>query len=182
MRFAVYAIAAAILPMLSFSTLEAPAQNDAPTCNRQVITRHGNEITIGLEQLGDVFNQNLKAAHSSFSEPHLSAGCGDKPKVSGKNNGKPVEIGGPLQVVSGGALKLHANEIMRNGTPEKGPMDLTGKDLADYAHFKKPQSLSARGNDIYIHPDPLPNVSGQVTDVSLNDSSVTISVASQPCR
>lgn len=181
MRFAVYAIATAILLMLSFSTLKVRAQN-VPACNRQVINRDGNEITIGLEQLSNVFNKELRAAHSSFSELHVSAQGGDKLEVSGKNNGKPVEISGPLQVVSGGALKLHADEVMQNGTPEKGLMDLTGKDLADYAHFNNTQSLSARGNDIYIHPDPLLNVSGQVTGVSLSDSSVTISFASQPCR
>lgn len=61
-------------------------------------------------------------------------------------------------------------------------MNLTGKDLADYAHFTDTQSLSARGNDIYIHPDPLLNLSGQVMGVWLNHSSVTLRFASQPCR
>ncbi|MGH9591341.1 MAG: hypothetical protein ACRD25_13160 [Terracidiphilus sp.] len=91
-------------------------------------------------------------------------------------------ISGPLQAVGGGELELHADEILQNGTPEKGLMDLTGKNLADYAHFKNAQSLNTRDNDIYIHPDPLPNLSGQVTGVSLNDSSVTLRFSSQPCR
>lgn len=181
MRFVACTVFVAILLMLSISTRDAAAEN-VPTCNRQAITRHGNEITIGLEQLGKVFNQDLKEAHSSFSELQLTADGGDKLKVSGKNNGTPVEISGPLQVVSGGALKLHADEIVQNGTPEKVLMNLTGKDLADYAHFQNTDSLSARGNDIYIHPDPLLNLSGQVVGVWLNDSSVTLRFASEPCR
>lgn len=181
MRFAVYAASLAIPLILWISPREAAAQN-LPACNRQVMTRHGNEITIGLEQLSNIFNQDLKAAHCNFSEMRLTAAGGNKLKISGKNNGKPVEISGPLQVVSSGALKLHADKIMQNGNAEMGLMDLTGKDLADYAHFKNTQSLSASGNDIYIHPDPLLNVAGQVTGVSLNDSSVTLRFASQPCH
>lgn len=181
MRVQVFAISLAIFLMPSIWMREAAAQN-MPACNRQTMTRNGNEITIGLQQLSNIFNQDLKAAHSSFSELHLSAKGGDKLTVSGKNNGKPVEISGPLKVVSGGALKLHADEILQNRTPEKGLMDLTGKDLADYAHFKNTQSLSASGNDIYIHPDPLLNLSADVTGVSLNNSSVTLTFASQPCR
>lgn len=84
------------------------------------ITRHGNGITIGLEQLSNIFIQDLNAAHSSFSELQLSTPGGDTLKVSGKNNGKAVEISGPMQVVNGGALKLHADQIVQNGTPEKG--------------------------------------------------------------
>jgi len=147
-----------------------------------LITRNGNEITIGLEQLGNLFNKNLEAAHSNFSELRLTDPGGGKLKVSGMNNGKPVEIDGPLQVVSGGELKLHADQITQNGMPEKVLMDLTGKTLADYAHFKDTDILSARGNDLYIHPDPLLNLSADVIGVSLNNSSVALTFASQPCR
>ena len=84
--------------------------------------------------------------------------------------------------MSGGELKLHADEIAQNGIPEKGLMDLTGKTLADYAHFKDTDILSAKGNDLYIHPDPLLNVSGDVTNLSLDNSSVTLRFVSQPCR
>ena len=79
-------------------------------------------------------------------------------------------------------LLLHAEEIKQNGDGEKGLMALTGKSLADYAHFTNTDILSARGNSLFIHPDPLLNVSGQVTGVSLNGSSVTLRFASQPCR
>src|SRR6185312_16793034 len=86
------------------------------------------------------------------------------------------------ECVSGGELKLHADEITQNGIPEKGLMDLTGKTLADYAHFKDTDILSAKGNDLYIHPDPLLNISGDVTNLSLDNSSVILRFASQPCR
>ena len=181
MRFMAYAISLAISLMLPIVAGKAAAQN-LPSCNRQVMTRNGNEITIGLEQLGNLFDTDLKAAHSNFSELHLTDARGGKLKVSGINNGKPVQISGPLQVVSGGELKLHADEITQNGMPEKGLMDLTGKTLADYAHFKDTDVLSAKGNDLYIHPDPLLNISGDVTNLSLNNSSVTLRFASQPCR
>jgi len=180
MRFFGYAVFLAVPLMLPISTRVGAAQN-LPACNEQAMTRQGNEITIGLNQLGNIFNKDLREAHSNFTELHLAAG-GGKLKVSGKNNGKPVEISGPLQVASGGALKLHADEILQNGTPEKGLMDLTGKTLADYAHFKDTQILSARGNDLYIHPDPLLNLSADVTGVSLTNSSVILRFASQPCR
>ncbi|HEX8713898.1 MAG TPA: hypothetical protein VF730_18640 [Terracidiphilus sp.] len=144
--------------------------------------RQGNEITIGLQQLNNIFNQDLKAAHSQFSDLHLSSAGGDKLKVSGKNNGTPVEISGPLEAAGNGAVRLHAEEIKQNGDGEKGLMALTGKSLADYAHFTNTDILSARGNSLFIHPDPLLNVSGQVTGVSLNGSSVTLRFASQPCR
>lgn len=164
-----------ILPQLS-------AGQDAPACNTRVMRHQGNEITIGLQQLSGVFNRQLKAAHSGFSDLHLSAPGGNKLKVSGINNGTPVSISGPLQIADNGALKLHANKIVKNGSPEKGLMSLMGKDLADYAHFQNTDSLSAQGNNIYIHPDPLLNVSGRVRRVSLNSSSVTLRFASQPCR
>jgi hypothetical protein len=181
MRFIACAISLAISFMLPIVTGKAAAQN-LPPCNRQVITRNGNEITIGLEQLGNLFNTDLKTAHSNFSELRLTDAGSGKLKVSGMNNGKPVEISGPLQVVSGGELKLHADEITQNGIPEKGLMDLTGKTLADYAHFKDTDILSAKGNDLYIHPDPLLNISGDVTNLSLDNSSVTLRFASPPCR
>lgn len=180
MRFVVYATFL-VVPLMLPIPGEAAAQN-LPACNKQAITRNGNQITIGFEQLASIFNKNLKAAHSSFSNLRLSAEGSDKLKVSGMNNGKPVAIGDPLEVVSGNALKLHAQEILQNGTPEKGLMNLTGKTLADYAHFKDTQSLSTRDDDIYIHPDPLLNLSGRVIGVSLNHSSVILKFASQPCR
>lgn len=181
MRIVAYAISLAVSLSLPFSMRGAAAQN-LPACNRRVMARNGNEIMIGFEQLSNIFNRDLSAAHSTFSDLALSAGGSNKLTVSGKNNGTPVSISGPLQAVSGGALRLHADKIVQNGDPEKGLMSLTGKSLADFAHFKNTDILSARGDDIFIHPDPLLNLSGQVTGVSLNDSKVTLIFASQPCR
>lgn len=181
MRALVYALSLALPLMLSNPARRARAQK-LPSCNRQAMTRHGNEITIGLEQLSNIFDRNLTASHSPFSELQLTAEGGNKLKVSGKNNGTPVEISGPLQVESGGEVKLHADKIEQNGNPEKALMTLTGKSLADYAHFQKTDPLSAQGNDLYIHVDPLLNVAADVTAVSLDGSSITLTFASQPCR
>lgn len=181
MRFLVYAIALATSAVLPVSAQRAAAEQ-MPACNRQVMTRRGNEITIGLEQLSRIFNQDLKAAHSPFSDLRLTSAGGEKLTVDGKNNGTPVEISGPLEAAGNGAVRLHADEIKQNGDGEKGLMTLTGKTLADFAHFQNTDSLSSRGNDIFIHPDPLLNLSGEVTGVSLSNSSVTLRFASQPCR
>lgn len=181
MRIVVRAIALAVSLMLPVAVRRAAAEN-VPACNRQVMTRHGNEITIGLEQLGNIFNQNLKAAHSQFRDLRLTAEGGDKLQLSGKNNGTPVEISGPLQPADDGAVRLHADEIKQNGDGEKGLMTLSGKTLADFANFQNNDSLSSRGNDIFIHPDPLLHLRGRVTGVSLSNSSVTLRFASQPCR
>jgi hypothetical protein len=181
MRFVACALFLTIPLMLSMSARRARAQN-LPSCNRQVMTLHGNEITIGLEQLSKIIDQNLKGAHSQFSELNLTAEGDNKLKVSGKNNGTPVEIIGPLEVESGGALKLHADKILQNGNPEKGLMALTGKSLADYAHFSYNEVVSAQGNNLFIHPDPLLNLSADATGVSLDGSSLTLTFASQPCR
>lgn len=181
MRTALFAFLFTIPFLLPQSASGIAAQN-LPACNMQVMTRQGNEITIELQQLSDLFNDQLRAAHSGFTDLRLSAEGGDKLRVSGKNNGTPVSISGRLQAAGNGSLKLHADQIVQNGTHEKGLMDLTGKNLADYAHFKNTEALSAQGNDIFIHPDPLLKLSGEVTGVSLNGSSVTLSFASPPCR
>jgi hypothetical protein len=181
MRLLIFVMTLAISLMMPISARRATAEG-VPACDQRVITRRGNEITIGLQQLGRIFNRDLKAAHSQFSELRLTAEGSDKLKVQGKNNGTPVEISGPLEAADNGAVRLHAEKIKQNGDGEKGLMALTGKTLADYAHFHNTDSLSARGNDIFIHPDSLLNLSGQVTGISLNNSSVTLRFASQPCR
>lgn len=179
----VFACSTFLFALFIFSNMpQRGAAQDVPACNTRVMTRHGNEITIGLQQLNNIFDKDLKAAHAQFSDLQLSAEGGKKLKVSGKNNGTPVSISGPLEAAGNGALRLHANQIVQNGTPEKALMSLTGKSLADYAHFTDTDILSARGNNLYIHPDPLLNVSGEVTDLSLDGSSVTLRFASQPCR
>ena len=181
MRFLVCAIALAISLALPVSARRTAAE-DIPACNRQVITRHGDEITIGLQQLSNIFNQDLKAAHSPFSDLRLTAAGGDKLTVDGKNNGTPVEISGPLEATSNGVVRLHADQIKQNGDGKKGLMTLTGKTLADFAHFQNTDSLSSRDNDIFIHADRLLNLSGQVSGVWLDNSNVTLKFASQPCR
>ena len=42
-----------------------------------------------------------------------------------------------MQTVSSGIVKLHADQIVQNGSSEKGLMNFFGKDLADYANLKK---------------------------------------------
>lgn len=180
MRITGFAIGCA---MLFIPWLPAPrvGAQTLPACDTQIMTRNGNQITIGLQQLSALFNQKLSAAHSKFTDLRLTSQGGNKLKVSGKNNGTPISISGPLQAAQG-AVKLHADHIVQNGSHEKGVMDLFGKNLADFANFKKAPSLSAKGNDLYLHPDPLLNVSGDVTGVSLNAAGVTLKFASQPCR
>lgn len=180
MRIAGFAIGCAMFFVPWLLVHRAAAQN-LPACDTQRMTRNGDQITIGLQQLSDLFNQKLSAAHSKFTDLRLTNQGGNKLKVSGKNNGTPISISGPVQAAQG-AVKLHADHIVQNGSHEKGLMDLFGKDLADYANFKKTPSLSAKGNDLYLHPDPLLNVSGAVTGVSLAANNVTLTFASQPCR
>lgn len=179
MRLVAGAIFFATALIFSASIKPAVAEH-LPACNAQGMMRHGNQIMIGFDQLSNIFNRNLKVNHSTFSDLHLSSEDGSKLKVSGKNNGTPVSIVGPLQLAEGGVVRLHADQILQNGSPEKGLMGFFGKDLADY--FKNTPSVSARGNDILIRPDLLLNLSGRVTGVSLNHSSVTLNFASPPCR
>lgn len=169
------------LLLMSRLFVPALAAQNLPACNTQLMTRNGNQITVGLQQLNDLFNRKLRAAHSKFTDLQLADQGGNRLKISGKNNGTPMSISGPLQAANG-AVKLHADHIVRNGSHEKGLMDLFGKDLADYANFKKTSSLSAKGNDLYLHPDPLLKVSGAVTAVSLDKAGITLKFASQPCR
>lgn len=178
MRFPGCAISLMLGLVLSGSVPQAAAQR-LPICNTREMVRHGNRITIGFQQLANIFNRNLAANHSSFSNLHLSSD-GNKLRVSGNNNGKPVSIVGPLQPAEGGKVMLRADQIVQNGSPEKGLMGLFGKELSDY--FKNTPSVSARGNNILIRPDLLLNLSGRVTGVSLNNSGVTLQFASQPCR
>lgn len=179
MRIPAVFISCAIFSMLSLSARRAASQN-IPACNSGLMTRQGNAVTMGLQQLTGILDRKLSAAHSNFKDLSLTA-AGSNLKVSGTQNGKPIWISGPL-TVSNGAVRLHADHIVQSGTHEKALMGLFGKDLADYAHFKKTQSLSARGNSLYIHPDPLLNLSGTVKSVRLEGSSITLTFDSQPCR
>jgi hypothetical protein len=111
-----------VLPIL---TRSAAAQG-LPACNTRVMRRSGNEITIGLQRLSNILKRDSSGVHSSFSNLQLPAEGGNKLKVSGKNNGTPVEISGPLEADGSGTLKLHADKIAQNGDPEKGLMSLTG--------------------------------------------------------
>lgn len=181
MRILISAISAGILVMATLAGSPAAGQ-DLPACNTELMARHGNEITMGLQQLSDMAGKKLRAAGSNFSDLKLAAGHGNRLTISGKKNGNAISISGPLHPMSSGAVKLHADHIVKNGDHDKGLMDFFGKDLADYAHFNKTQILSAQGNNLLIHPDPLLNVSGDVTGVWLRDSKITLKFRSQPCR
>lgn len=165
--------------VLSTPVSQATAQR-LPVCHTREMVRNGNRITIGFQQLANIFNRNLAANHSSFSNLSLSSEGGNRLKVSGNNSGKPVSIVGPLQPAGGGTVMLRADQIIQNGSPEKGLMGLFGKQLSDY--FKNTPSISARGDNILIRPDLLLQLSGRVTGVSLDNSGVTLQFDSQPCR
>jgi len=179
MRFPGCAISLILVLILSAPVSQATAQR-LPVCNTREMVRNGNRITIGFQQLANTFNRNLAANRSTFSDLHLSSEGGNKLRVSGNNNGKPVSIVGPLQPAEGGNVVLRADQIVQNGSPEKGLMGLFGKELSDY--FKNTPSVNARGDNILIRPDLLLNLSGRVTGVSLDNSGVTLQFASQPCR
>lgn len=181
MRIFVCAISVAMVLMLPPSMARAAARQ-TPSCNTQLMKRNGAEITVRLQQLTEVFNQKLRRSGSDFSDLQLTSEGHNELKVSVRQNGKTISISGPLEAASSGAIKLHANKIVRDGTNEKGLMDIFGKDLANYAHFSKTPSLSAQGNNLFIHPDPLLNVSGKVIGLSLNKSHIILKFASRPCQ
>src|SRR6185312_15580164 len=100
MRFPGFVISLTIVLVLSAPVSQATAQRP-PVCHTREMVRNGNRITIGFQQLANIFNRNLAANHSSFSNLSLSSEGGNRLKVSGNNNGKPVSIVGPLQPAGG---------------------------------------------------------------------------------
>jgi hypothetical protein len=103
-------------------------------------------------------------------------------KVSGKKNGTPVSIVGPLQVTGKGLLRLHANKIQKNGAGVEGIMSLFGKNLSDYLNLKKTNSMRVQGDNLIIYPDKLLGLHGRATGVKLLKSGIELQFASQPCR
>lgn len=180
----VYAAATAIAMIFTFS-ISIHASGGAasiPNCDANLIHRHGNEITVGLQQLRDRFNEQLRKNGSGFTDLQFTGQGHNKLKVSARQSGHTIAISGTLHVTSRGTIRLHANKILKDGNNEKGMMDLFGKDLANYAQFNKTPALSTKGNDLIIRPDPLLNLSGKVTELSLTQSRLTLKFALQPCR
>lgn len=171
----------AVLPLVLVLATMAAGGEHLPECDTGLLTRQGRNITVRLDALSQRLNGKLKAAHADFSDLRLSSD-GSNLQVSGKKDGTPMSIKGPLTVTRQGLLQLHANQIHRNGSAEKGIMSLFGKDLADYVNLKKTQSISVQGNNLRIHADKLLGLRGRPTKAKLTKSSVELRFASQPCR
>ena len=135
-----------------------------------------------MSQLSRLFNQKLNAAHSHFTDLQLVSEGKDTLKISGKNNGKPVSISGPVQVTSSGGLRLHANRITNDGDNVKGLMGFFGQQLDDHLNVQNSPSLAVHGNDLDINLDKLLGLSGRLTNVQLQGSRIQMQFASQPCR
>lgn len=163
------------------STASVAANRGLPRCDTRVVTRHGSNISIGLDALNQSLNRKLSAAHSDFSEVQLASEDGNL-KVSGKKKGTPVSIIGPLQVTGNGLLRLHANKIQKNGDGVEGMMNLFGKNLSDYLSLKKTKSMRVQGDDLIIYPDKLLGLHGRATGVKVLKSRIDLQFASQPCR
>ena len=153
-----------------------------PACSSRLYSRHGTQLEMSLAKLSEHFNQRLQAAHSNLQNLRLEAEGTDKLTISGEKNGQPVSISGPLMPTPSGGLQLHATAITRNGTPEKGVMDLFGKNLSDFVKTNDTPSLSATGNNLEINVDRLLGVAGHVTGVQLHGSQIEMQFASQPCQ
>lgn len=170
----------ALFFLLSWSGVPAISAN-LPACNTHVLTRHGKEASIKLSRLSKVFNRKLRAAHSHFSDLNLSIQGKNTLHVSGKDKGQPMSITGPLRAHSGG-LRLHARQVTRNGVPVEELVGLFGQELSDYVNAQRSPSLSIDGNNLDIHIDKLLDLSGRVTSVKLQGSTLKMRFASQPCQ
>lgn len=159
----------------------AAANRNLPACDTQVLTRQGNNISIGLDALSKRLNGKLSKAHSHFSQLQLTSEGGNL-KIAGKKDGTPMSISGPLQVTGNGRLQVHANQIHDGGAGVKGIMGIFGKNLSDYVNLKKTGSMSVQGNNLRINPDKLLDLHGRATEVKLKKSSIEMRFASQPCQ
>ena len=95
------------LLMASASLLSA---SELPACNTHAFARHGDRLEMTTGALGRVLNQRLAAVHSHFSDLQLTTVDGDHLKVSGKKDGTPMAISGPLDAQNG-ELVLHTDHI-----------------------------------------------------------------------
>lgn len=181
MRASIYAVCFGVMLIVSASATMAAARRSLPTCDAQIMQRQGRNITIRLDALSKELNGRLTAAHSNFSDLRLTSD-GSKLQVSGKKNGTPISISGPLTVTGKGLLQLHANHIHKNGSGVEGIMSLFGENLSDYVNLKKTQSMSVKGNNLRINPDKLLGLRGRATKVKLQPSSVELRFAAQPCQ
>lgn len=153
-----------------------------PACDVQVLTRNGNQISINLQALTAKLNQRLRSAHASFQNLQLTPQGENDLKISGQKDGNTIAISGPLQVTKGGKLQLHAKHISKNGSAEKGIMDLFGKDLSDYVNLQKTKSMSVQQDNLLVNTDKLLGLHGRLTGVQLQNETVELQFASQPCR
>src|SRR5581483_6266580 len=153
-----------------------------PSCNTKVITRHGNSLTASIDGLSNLINQRLSASHSAFSDLQLSSVDTNELKVSGKKNGTPMAITGPIHAGKSGQIVLSADHITKNGSGEMMVMSLFGKTLSDYLNLKKTKNLSVQGNDLRVNPNGLLNVHGRLKTAQLKGSNVEMRFASTPCR
>lgn len=160
----------------------ATSAGNLPACNSRFFTHQGNRIQMSLSSLAQRFNQRLRAAHANFQNLRLITKGPNQLEVSGEKNGQPASVIGRLTPTRSGGLQLHADQIMRNGKPVKGAMDLFGKDLAGSVNLRNTPSLSASGNNLEIDVDSLLGVAGHVTNVHLQTSQIEMKFASPPCR
>lgn len=152
-----------------------------PRCDTQVLTHQGRQITMSTSALSRVMNQRLSRAHSHFSDIRLSPQGGNKLKVSGKKDGTPMAISGPLKVENG-QIVLQADHITKNGSGEMVLMTLFGKTLSDYLNLQKTPNLTVDGNNLRLNPDGLLGVRGDLKAVRIEGSNLHMDFASVPCR
>lgn len=152
-----------------------------PRCDAQAFTRHGRQITMSTSALSGVINQRLAKAHSHFSDIQLIPQGGNKLKVSGKKDGTPIAISGPLKV-DNGQMVLQTDHITKNGSGEMVLMTLFGKTLSDYLNLKKTPNLHVDGNNLRLNPDGLLGVHSTLKSVHLQGSNMHMEFASVPCQ
>jgi hypothetical protein len=131
--------------------------------------------------LSHLLNQRLTAVHSHFSDLKITAVNGDHLKISGKKDGTPMAISGPVKAENG-ELVLHADHITKNGSGEMMLMSLFGKTLSDYLSLKKTRNLRVEGNDLHANPDGLLKVRGRLTSAHVHGQNLLLQFANQPCR
>jgi hypothetical protein len=173
------------LPLL-FSILLLPSfpvqAESLPSCNPQVITHRGDRVTVSIDALSTLINQRLSASHSDFSDLQLSPVDTNHLKVSGKKNGTPMAISGPIHANNSGRIVLSADHITKNGSGEMMLMSLFGKTLSDYLNLKKTKNLSVQGNNLRVNPNGLLDLHGKLKAAQIKGSKIEMRFASAPCR
>jgi hypothetical protein len=153
-----------------------------PSCDSEDLTRSGNTLTVTMPALTRIINQRLANVHSHFSDLELTPADGNHVKVSGKKDGTPMAISGPVKANKNGEMVLHADHITKNGSGEMILMDLFGKSLSDYLHLQKMKNLKTHDNDLMVNPDGLLNIRGHLDKLNVEGNKIEMQFASQPCR